>query len=186
VNFRGLDCTLARDPRGDTKGHCWWCGEPLSKYARKWCGTGGSCERAWWRNHSWTEARVEALRRSSGIPYDFALAYFWARCDQCDSQESLEVNHVEPRVGRGYAAGCWNHQSNLQVLCHNCHVKETKRQAIERPVMSALNAGLITPETAQRYIDDAMAYMGRAARKRAGLPRLPSTPMPGFRAERAS
>lgn len=43
-----------------------------------------------------------------------------------------EVNHVEPRVGAGYDKGCWNHQTNLQVLCHACHVKETTRQLRER------------------------------------------------------
>jgi hypothetical protein len=165
MNFRGLNCTLVRDPRGDLKGHCWWCGEPLPKFARKWCATGGRCERAWWRNHSWSEARSEALRRSSGLPESF-LAYEWARCDECGSQESLEVNHVEPRVGQGYQAGCHNHQTNLQVLCHDCHVKETTRQLYERKLAAA---------------DAGTDYLGRRARKRLGLPQIPSTPTPGFR-----
>lgn len=43
-----------------------------------------------------------------------------------------EVNHVEPRAGNGYGKGCWNHQTNLQVLCHRCHVAETMRQHWER------------------------------------------------------
>ena len=46
--------------------------------------------------------------------------------------ERLEVNHIEPRVGRGYGFGCHNHLSNLETLCHPCHVIETRRQAAER------------------------------------------------------
>lgn len=44
----------------------------------------------------------------------------------------LEVNHIEPRCGGGYHWGCWNHQDNLETLCHGCHVIETNRQALER------------------------------------------------------
>lgn len=40
----------------------------------------------------------------------------------------LEVNHVEPRRGRGYALGCHNHLANLETLCHPCHVTVTAEQ----------------------------------------------------------
>lgn len=50
----------------------------------------------------------------------------------------LEVNHIEPRVGRGYNSGCHHHLTNLETLCHHCHVAETKRQGAERRVLNKL------------------------------------------------
>jgi len=47
---------------------------------------------------------------------------------------SPEVNHIDPRVGEGYGFGCWNHQDNLETLCHSCHVKVTKLQRHDRIV----------------------------------------------------
>lgn len=43
-----------------------------------------------------------------------------------------EVNHIEPRNGKGYLSGCWNHLSNLETLCHGCHVEVTNQQRVER------------------------------------------------------
>ncbi|MCU1454052.1 MAG: 67, gp67 [Acidimicrobiales bacterium] len=40
----------------------------------------------------------------------------------------LEVNHVEPRLGRGYQAGCHHHLDGLETLCHRCHVQVTSAQ----------------------------------------------------------
>ena len=163
------------------KRQCFRCGGPLPPRRQWWCSD--ECVNFWARNHEWTAARWESLRLSACLPreeYENDLIQ-WARCDQCASPLSLEVNHVEPRVGAGYSRGCWNHQSNLQVLCHECHVIETKRQGVERPVMSALRDGLLSPSEAQEIIDANMAYMGRYARKRRGLSLLPSTPTPGFR-----
>lgn len=45
---------------------------------------------------------------------------------------ALEVNHIEPRVGAGYSAGCWNHLDNLETLCHRCHVRVTTNQGRAR------------------------------------------------------
>jgi hypothetical protein len=44
----------------------------------------------------------------------------------------LEVNHITPRAGEGYGMGCHHHQSNLETLCHECHVKVTRRQRVQR------------------------------------------------------
>jgi hypothetical protein len=45
---------------------------------------------------------------------------------------NLEVNHIDPRHGRGYGNGCWNHLENLETLCRACHQAETKRQREDR------------------------------------------------------
>jgi 5-methylcytosine-specific restriction endonuclease McrA len=44
----------------------------------------------------------------------------------------LEVNHIDPREGRGYAASCAHHLENLETLCRRCHAAVTARQARER------------------------------------------------------
>jgi hypothetical protein len=58
----------------------------------------------------------------------------WSRIYLLQHRESnwLEVNHIDPRVGQGYNSGCWNHQDNLETLCHKCHVKTTRRQLLQR------------------------------------------------------
>lgn len=43
-----------------------------------------------------------------------------------------EVNHIVPRNGGGYGFGCWNHQSNLELLCRRCHQQKTRQQRIDR------------------------------------------------------
>jgi hypothetical protein len=44
------------------------------------------------------------------------------------SGHELEVNHIEPRRGKGYAWGCHHHPEKLETLCRTCHVDETTRQ----------------------------------------------------------
>lgn len=50
----------------------------------------------------------------------------------CGSSEELEVNHIIPREGRGYGAGCHHHLANLEVLCHQCHLGVTNLQVRSR------------------------------------------------------
>jgi 5-methylcytosine-specific restriction endonuclease McrA len=57
-------------------------------------------------------------------------AYLCARCRQPTT--APEVNHIVPVVGGNRSATCMNHEENLEVLCHSCHVPTTKRQAAER------------------------------------------------------
>lgn len=116
-------CPLGRPvPRG--KGRCWGCGQPVPPRARKWCSE--RCSLFYWRNHSWGFARPFAIARAGG--------WYDASCDECGARigARAEVNHVVPREGRGYGKGCAHHQTNLQVLCHACHVAETTRQRRER------------------------------------------------------
>lgn len=60
----------------------------------------------------------------------------------------LEVNHIEPREGRGYQSGCHHHLTNLETLCHDCHVAETTRQGRERRARNKMADGLFS-EAAQ-------------------------------------
>lgn len=44
------------------------------------------------------------------------------------SDARLEVNHIDPRRGQGYLAGCHHHQANLETLCRPHHVAVTRAQ----------------------------------------------------------
>ena len=63
----------------------------------------------------------------------FEAGQNWYRCKMClQLTRDPEVNHITPRNGKGYGNGCWNHQDNLEVLCHDCHVKVTMWQGRAR------------------------------------------------------
>ncbi len=86
------------------------------------------------RNHVWLAARRAARRRAR-----------WA-CERCGFKPSeirkdpearraytrhelrLEVNHILPLVGTYRTVSCLNHQTNLEVLCHRCHLVATREQ----------------------------------------------------------
>jgi hypothetical protein len=86
------------------------------------------------RNHVWLYARRAARRRAR-----------WA-CERCGFKPSeirkdpivrraysrhelrLEVNHIAPLVGSYRSVTCLNHQTNLEVLCHRCHLEVTRGQ----------------------------------------------------------
>ncbi|AMS03558.1 HNH endonuclease [Gordonia phage Guacamole] len=99
-------------------GVCDRCGTALTGRRKRWCSD--ACMYEWRGEHDWTAAREKAKRRDG------------RRCVKCGSTRALEVNHIVPRVGRGYGFGCHNHQSNLETLCHDCHLVVTKQQAAER------------------------------------------------------
>lgn len=145
-------CTLV-DSRvfDDPVGRCNRCGEPLPlrkdgvrSLTRRWCSP--VCDDTFWRNHMWTTARRFALLRAQ-LPLTERVARAeltdllrWGgplyslrpRCERCHRAASLEVNHVLPRNGGGYGNGCHHHQTNLEPLCHPCHVAETTAQIRER------------------------------------------------------
>ena len=90
------------------------------------------------REHLWFVARRVARRRSG-----------WA-CERCGFKPSvvrrdpvqrrryarhelrLEVNHKIPLLGAYRLVSCGNHQSNLEVLCHACHLAATAAQRLGR------------------------------------------------------
>jgi hypothetical protein len=41
------------------------------------------------------------------------------------------VNHISPCLGAHNDISCAHHQSNLEVLCHTCHLATTKQQRID-------------------------------------------------------
>lgn len=45
----------------------------------------------------------------------------------------LEVNHIEPILGRHGQNGCHHHLEGIETLCHACHVTETNRQFGRKP-----------------------------------------------------
>jgi 5-methylcytosine-specific restriction endonuclease McrA len=100
-------------------GACQWCAAGLVAGGRRktWCSD--KCRRAWERNHIWRRARAAARRRGK---------YECARCGLHKTEADIEVNHIVPVVGAGYGMSCSHHSSNLEVLCHDCHVAETNRQ----------------------------------------------------------
>jgi 5-methylcytosine-specific restriction endonuclease McrA len=150
-----IDACVLRDPtvRGlkahetSAQGICYLDGQPLPKRRSRWCSE--ACANLFWRNHGWTTARGFALTRArlslvvaiarwnlSELLVEWFPMGSWGllqpRCERCSSTQSIEVNHVEPRQGGGYGNGCWNHQTNLEPLCHPCHVLETTAQRRER------------------------------------------------------
>lgn len=105
-------------PYADTPGVCDHCGKELKGRRRRWCSQ--ACSDELTRQHDWGWARNAAKRRDG------------QKCVRCGKTHSLEVNHIVPRVGRGYGWGCHNHLSNLETLCHWCHLEVTAQQRAER------------------------------------------------------
>jgi 5-methylcytosine-specific restriction endonuclease McrA len=122
-----LNCSMrAESVRGLTRRQCgerrrcFLCGKwPIGTRRQHWCSD--ACGDLWYRNHSWGGARLAALRRDG---------YKCVRAPE--HREPKEVNHIDPRNGRGYHEGCMHHLDGLETLCHPCHVTETTRQLRER------------------------------------------------------
>jgi hypothetical protein len=105
------------------------CRAPLEGRRSAYCSDKHA--RKFQRDHVWAVARRAARRRAK-----------WA-CERCGMKPAdirkdperraiysrhqlrLEVNHIQPLGGRYRGVTCLNHQSNLEVLCHNCHVGAT-------------------------------------------------------------
>lgn len=133
--------TCEMRPRDHGPGTCDACGAPLPGKRRRWCSD--ECADRWWGNHTWSWARSLAIRLAGGHE---------APCATCGRIVGYrgEVNHRDPREGRGYGPGCHNHQDNLEVLCHDCHAAETTRQRRSR----------IPPRPARRPVGDPPSSFG--------------------------
>ncbi|MBI3289035.1 MAG: HNH endonuclease [Elusimicrobia bacterium] len=124
-------CSLARP----SPGGCGWCGGPLPKRRKAWCGD--RCANEFQKNHWWTLARRAAKRRDKyccvrcgALPPPRAAARALRR------KGRLEVNHVKPCLGRHSALSCSHHLDNLETLCPPCHRVHTRAHA--QPLPSAL------------------------------------------------
>jgi hypothetical protein len=86
------------------------------------------------RNHLWPVARRAARRRSGWACERCGFKPAMVRRDPVERRRyarhelRLEVNHVTPLAGSYRTVSCGNHQSNLEVLCHACHVVTTASQ----------------------------------------------------------
>jgi hypothetical protein len=123
------------------KGLCWWseCRNYLPKRKRRFCSN--RCATFFNMNHSWNTAVVWAIKFAQGMcerckrfDADYEGCYPSASEGRAVRGLRLEVNHIFPLNGATGTMTCRNHQMNLQVLCHECHVHVTKLQR---------NAGLI-------------------------------------------
>jgi hypothetical protein len=103
-------------------GRCGWCNQTIDGRRRTaWCSD--RCRRAFTRNHVWTIARAGARRRAK---------YTCTRPGCGAGRDDLEVNHIDPRNGGGYADSCAHHADNLEALCHLHHVEVTNAQRLAR------------------------------------------------------
>lgn len=93
---------------------CDRCGTTLTGRRTRWCSK--KCRQWFVDNHRYSNARRAARRRAK-----------W-RCTLCGSSERIEVNHIVPCLGQHNLIGCHHHQTNLEVLCHDCHVERTRAQ----------------------------------------------------------
>lgn len=131
-------------------GECGYCGKAL-------VNTGYACRakksvqpphlQEYNRNHYWGQARYAALRRDDNkcVKCGYQEQY---RCPECGGslyggrwcrgcrrepgRGPLEVNHIIPRNGNKDDNSCFHHLDNLETLCHDCHVKETRVQRRHR------------------------------------------------------
>lgn len=109
------DCYLLHQDEGV----CGWCGKTLTGRRTKWCSK--KCSRHFVASHRWTQAKAEAKKRRQAFQCEHCEGYF----------KEVEVNHIEPCLGKHGVWGCHHHQNNLEVLCPPCHRIQTNRQRSE-------------------------------------------------------
>jgi hypothetical protein len=154
-------CPLSRW-RGD-ESRCRWCDAPVREAGSMWCST--HCEDDYRRNHWWDLARLTALARdgercvwcgrgpatiTEGKLVLRALVPFGSvdtpRLWQSEAWQrfevdcTVEVQHIQPRHGMGYGAGCHHHLDGLMTLCHRHHVEITAHAAAPRSASRSVDA----------------------------------------------
>lgn len=113
---RGMDAAQCRKLR-----ICFLDAKPLPARRQHWCSD--RCVEVWSKNHEWGWARHARLR----IDGDHCV-----RCGRDGAKVTLQVNHRDPRYGRGYHKGCHHHLDRLESLCPPCHQIETNAQRAAR------------------------------------------------------
>ena len=118
------------------------CRAPLTARRTAYCSDAHAREFA--RNHVWADARRSARRRAKwccqrcGFKPGDIRKDVTARKAYARHELRLEVNHIEPLRGTYRVVTCSNHLTNLEVLCHRCHVAVTTEQ---RRLRTANRAG---------------------------------------------
>jgi hypothetical protein len=118
------------------------CRSPLTGRRTAYCSDAHA--REFVRNHVWAVARRMARRRAkwscqrcgfkpSAIRRDPAAKRSYSR-----HELRLEVNHILPLRGSYRGVTCANHQTNLETLCHSCHVIAT---AVQRGAVAGIEDG---------------------------------------------
>jgi hypothetical protein len=145
-------CSLAPPA---ASGACGWCGTALPPRRRSWCSD--RCGDAFWANHWWSVARRTAKRRDryrcarcgvkpparpSRAKSRTETAYRTAMRTWRRERRTLrlEVNHIEPALGRHGQLSCVHHLVNLETLCVNCHRAQTAAQVSARSARTAPHA----------------------------------------------
>jgi len=130
-------CSLAPPARPDS---CAWCGAARPPLRRTWCSD--RCGDAFWANHWWSVARTAAKRRDryrcrqcgarnpkrpAEAAYTTRAAYLAAmRAWRAAKKVArLEVNHIDPCLGKHGQLSCAHHLVNLETLCARCHKLHT-------------------------------------------------------------
>ena len=108
------------------------CRAPLPARRTAYCSDAHA--REFVRNHVWADARRTARRRAKWTCQRCGFKPGAIRKDPVVSKTysrhelRLEVNHVVPLRGTYRTVTCSNHLTNLEVLCHRCHLVVTAEQ----------------------------------------------------------
>jgi hypothetical protein len=108
------------------------CRTPLLGRRTAYCSDAHA--REFVRNHVWADARRMARRRAKWACQRCGLKPSQIRKDPIARNQysrhelRLEVNHILPLRGSYRGVTCSNHLSNLEVLCHRCHLLTTAEQ----------------------------------------------------------
>lgn len=128
--FVTVECTVLVPVHVD--GRCDRCGKELTGRQTRWCSY--ACSLEFRTNHDWNLARKAARRRDGErcVRCGARGGYYEGEFPDAVWVPQLEVNHLVPRVGRGYGWGCHNHLDVLETLCHEDHILVTRQQVEER------------------------------------------------------
>lgn len=114
---------------------CRQCGTPPEGRRTVYCSK--PCQEQYDADHFWDDARYAALQRARVFSIDRPVNPRTGRrnavvlgraCARCGELDAREVNHIQPVNGDRRYFSCQHHQSNLEALCHECHVATTNEQ----------------------------------------------------------